>query len=384
MKRLGLYIHIPFCQKKCNYCDFYSLTCINRLSEYICAISKQIENDSPLYKDYEFDTVFIGGGTPSLVLPKDFNSLVNSIKNNLNLTPGCEFSLEANPGTLTKEKLIAYKNAGVNRLSMGLQSTNENELKMLGRIHTLDDFEKSFRLARECGFDNISVDLMYSLPNQTKKDFIKSLKDVISYNPEHISSYLLKIEKNTYFGKIENSLSLPDDDEQYNTYILMCELLEKNGYMQYEISNFAKKGYESNHNKRYWLSEEYIGIGPSAHSYFNGKRYSYKSNLEEYLSELSQAGTVKKIYEAENDEFEAQITKSDEYLMLKLRLSDGINQNEYFSRFGEELLEKYPKLKSYVSLGYMKLKDNSYSFTTKGFFVSNYILTDILSFGQNS
>ena len=255
---------------------------------------------------------------------------------------------------------------------------------MLGRIHTLDDFEESFRLARECGFDNISVDLMYSLPNQTKKDFIKSLKDVISYNPEHISSYLLKIEKNTYFGKIENSLSLPDDDEQYNTYILMCELLEKNGYMQYEISNFAKKGYESNHNKRYWLSEEYVGIGPSAHSYFNGKRYSYKSNLEEYLSELSQAGTVKKIYEAENDEFEAQITKSDEYLMLKLRLSDGINQNEYFSRFGEELLEKYPKLKSYVSLGYMKLKDNSYSFTPKGFFVSNYILTDILSFGQNS
>ena len=384
MKRLGLYIHIPFCQKKCNYCDFYSLTCINRLSEYICAISKQIENDSPLYKDYEFDTVFIGGGTPSLVLPKDFNSLVNSIKNNLNLTQGCEFSLEANPGTLTKEKLIAYKNAGVNRLSMGLQSTNENELKMLGRIHTLDDFEESFRLARECGFDNISVDLMYSLPNQTKKDFIKSLKDVISYNPEHISSYLLKIEKNTYFGKIENSLSLPDDDEQYNTYILMCELLEKNGYMQYEISNFAKKGYESNHNKRYWLSEEYIGIGPSAHSYFNGKRYSYKSNLEEYLSELSQTGTVKKIYEAENDEFEAQITKSDEYLMLKLRLSDGINQNEYFSRFGEELLEKYPKLKSYVSLGYMKLKDSSYSFTPKGFFVSNYILTDILSFGQNS
>ena len=384
MKRLGLYIHIPFCQKKCNYCDFYSLTCINRLSEYICAISKQIENDSPLYKDYEFDTVFIGGGTPSLVLPKDFNSLVNSIKNNLNLTQGCEFSLEANPGTLTKEKLIAYKNAGVNRLSMGLQSTNENELKMLGRIHTLDDFKESFRLARECGFDNISVDLMYSLPNQTKKDFIKSLKDVISYNPEHISSYLLKIEKNTYFGKIENSLSLPDDDEQYNTYILMCELLEKNGYMQYEISNFAKKGYESNHNKRYWLSEEYVGIGPSAHSYFNGKRYSYKSNLEEYLSELSQTGTVKKIYEAENDEFEAQITKSDEYLMLKLRLSDGINQNEYFSRFGEELLEKYPKLKSYVSLGYMKLKDNSYSFTPKGFFVSNYILTDILSFGQNS
>ena len=164
----------------------------------------------------------------------------------------------------------------------------------------------------------------------------------------------------------------------------MCEILEKNGYKQYEISNFAKKGYESIHNKRYWLSEEYIGIGPSAHSYFNGKRYSYKSSLDEYLSALNQACTVEKIYEAVNDEFEEQISKSDEYLMLKLRLSDGISQDEYRTRFAEELLERYPKLKSYASLGYMKIEDDRYSFTPKGFFVSNYILTDILSFGQNS
>lgn len=384
MKRLGLYIHIPFCKQKCSYCDFYSMACTQKISQYISAISKQIENDSSLYKDYEFDSIFIGGGTPSLVEPSDFEKLANTIKNSIKQTQDLEFSIEANPGTLTKEKLIAYKNAGVNRLSIGLQSTDNDTLKSLGRIHTLEDFENSYYLARECGFENISLDLMYSLPNQTCEQFAKTLKKAISYNPEHISAYSLKIEENTPFGKIKDTLVLPSEDEEYDMYMMLCDTLEKHGYKQYEISNFSKPGYESHHNLKYWLSEEYIGIGPSAHSYFNGQRYFYQPSIDDYISAIESDSLPEKIFEEteKNRHSQAEISKKDEYMMLKLRLSSGVNETEYSARFDSNLLSDYPKIKKYLDLGYMKKNLASYSFTPKGFFVSNYILTDILSFDK--
>ncbi len=382
MQKLGLYIHIPFCKQKCNYCDFYSKACVGKISEYINAISKQISREASLYRDYEFDTIFIGGGTPSLVEPVDFITLANAIKTNLNLTQGLEFSIEANPGTLTKEKLLAYKQAGVNRLSIGLQSTDNNELSALGRIHTVEDLENSLTLARKCGFDNISLDLMYSLPDQTKEGFEKTLRKAISYNPKHISAYSLKIEDNTHFGKMKSTLNMPSEDEEYEMYMSLCEILSQNGYCQYEISNFAKKGYESRHNLKYWLSEEYIGIGPSAHSYFKGERCYYLRDLEGYISSLQNDKLPQKIYEdvSENTGSKPQISKEDEYLMLKLRLASGVNKKEFEARFGVQLIEKYPNLEKYCSLGYMKYENDSYSFTPKGFFVSNFILTDILSF----
>lgn len=382
MKNLGLYIHIPFCKKKCNYCDFYSCTNVDNIKRYIKSICKQLTIEAPLYKDYTFDTIFIGGGTPSLIDGEAFKLLADAIKDNFSLKEGFEFSIEANPGTITKEKLVAYKESGVNRISIGLQSTFDNELATLGRIHNYDTFVKNYSMARECGFDNINIDIMYALPEQNKGRFLETLKRVIELNPEHISAYSLKIEDNTPFGKIKSSLALPDEDEEYDTYLSMCEILSKNSYLQYEISNFSKKGYECKHNLKYWQSEEYIGIGPSAHSFFNGERYSYISNVDEYILELEEGILPIKLSEesGKNEHASPKISKIDEYVMLKMRLASGVDSKEFKAIFGVEFIEAYPQIKIYLNTGHIIFENGAYKFTPKGFFVSNYILTEILSF----
>ena len=379
MKKLGLYIHIPFCLKKCAYCDFYSITHTSEAErKYIGALCSHIKAESHLYKDCEFDTVYFGGGTPSILSPTLFSELADCIKNSLNLTQGAEFSIEANPGTLTKEKLIAYKNGGVNRLSIGLQSADSKMLSCLGRVHSLSQFEESFRLARACGFDNISVDVMYGLPSQKKEDFLKTLDYVCEFNPEHISAYCLKIEENTPFGKVKDTLSLPSEEQEYEMYMSLCHFLSQKGYEQYEISNFAKSGYRSRHNLKYWLSQEYVSFGPASHSYFEGVRYFYPKDINAYISE-STAGVPAKISE-EMAEPDLKMEKMDEYVMLKLRLSDGISEMEFFALFGTELTEEYPQLENFVKSGHVSHKNGVFSFTPQGFFVSNYILTSILHF----
>ena len=379
MKKLGIYVHIPFCIKKCNYCDFYSYTQRESIGKYVDALVVHIRSEAPLYKDYEIDTIFFGGGTPSLLEPSDFEKVASALKSSFKFTSDLEFTLEANPGTLTEEKLISYKKNGVNRLSIGLQTTFDDKLKALGRIHTYKEFLESYNIARECGLDNISVDIMYSLPNQTVSELTQTLEAVCKLLPDHISSYCLKIEEKTPFGKIKDKLPLPSEDTEYEMYISMCELLENHGYMQYEISNFAKDGYQSRHNLKYWQSEEYLGFGPSAHSFINGKRYYYSPNLSQYISEIEKTQAVEKIYE-ENEAEIGGISEIDEYVMLKLRLSSGISEDEFYARFGENLLDKYPKITSFTDSGYMKREGSTYSFTPKGFFVSNYILTEILNF----
>ncbi len=378
MKNLGLYIHIPFCIKKCDYCDFYSLCHNYKLEEeYISALCSHIKAEAHLYNDYTFDTVFIGGGTPSVLSLDSFDRLANCIKNNLKLTQGGEFTIEINPGTLNREKLECYKKNGVNRLSIGLQSTNDEELIGLGRIHTLDEFKQSYCLARECGFDNISIDVMYGLPNQKLEDFKKTLDHVCEFNPEHISAYCLKIEENTPFGKRQDTLYLPSDDEEYEMYMALCTTLEEKGWSQYEISNFAKQSHRSRHNLKYWQSEEYIGFGPSSHSFFNGTRYFYSRDIIKYIEDVKNA-SVTKVLEQESEE--THIDKMDEYVMLKLRLSDGISSKEFKERFGKELLCEYPNIEKYIKSDHVSIKNGFYSFTPKGFFVSNFILTDILHF----
>lgn len=377
MKKLGLYIHIPFCIKKCAYCDFYSL-CHTKAKEeqYINALCKHIEWEAPLYKDYEFDTVFLGGGTPSVLSVSSFNTLVNTIKKHLNLTQGGEFTVEANPGTLTREKLVAYKNAGVNRLSVGLQSTNDSELAALGRIHTLDTFKESYYLARECGFDNISIDVMYGLPNQKTEDFLKTLDHVCDFSPEHISAYCLKIEDNTPFGRQRNTLALPSDEEEYQMYISLCEILEKRGYKQYEISNFAKDNYRSRHNLKYWLSHEYISFGPSSHSYYNGIRYSYPNDIDSYIEQAMHSIPVRESEELLEPSLKME--QMDEYVMLKLRLVDGISETDFKSLFCADFIKEYPNIEKYVKSGHVSHQNGVFHFTPKGFFVSNFILTEIL------
>lgn len=379
MQKLGLYIHVPFCKQKCNYCDFYSLGCSeSKIPEYVSALCKHMEREASRYKDYEIDTVFFGGGTPSLITPNDFERLTNQMKKCFHITQGAEFSIEANPGTLSREKLNCYKKCGVNRLSIGLQSTDDGCLKALGRIHTLEEFKSSYFLARQCGFDNINVDVMYGLPNQTLRDLEKTITDVCEFNPEHVSAYCLKIEENTPFYNLRQTLVLPSDDEESQMYFALCDRLEKNGYLQYEISNFAKKGARCVHNLKYWLSEEYVGFGPSAHSYFQGKRYYYENSLENYIKTLDCVDNLpERIYE---EDTELSVNGKDEYVMLKMRLSDGVNEKEFFDRFGTSFISEYSDILKYVSDGFVKYENEAYSFTPKGFFVSNHILSKILKF----
>lgn len=375
MRRLGLYIHIPFCVKKCNYCDFYSLSCPknDNLSDYVSIICTHIEREAELYKDCIIDSIFIGGGTPSLIESKDFERLSRAICSNFTLAQGLEFSIEANPGTLTKEKLNIYKKCGVNRLSLGLQSASDRELSCLGRIHTLDEFKESFSLARGAGFDNINIDIMYSLPNQRIEDFISTLNYVTALEPEHISSYCLKIEDGTPFSKME--LSLPSEDTQYDMYLTMCERLKGTGYEQYEISNFSKKGFRCVHNLKYWLQMEYIGFGPSAHSFFDGARCFYESNLNDYKEAILKNSLPKKHKDSASPLSEEELI--DEYIMLRMRLCDGVDSDELLARFGIDFSKTYD-IQKYIDTGYIIKKNNSYFFSSKGFFVSNYILSDIL------
>ena len=374
MKKLGLYVHIPFCARKCNYCDFYSVAhSLDMEKAYINALCDHIKADSHLYKNCEFDTVYIGGGTPSILSPESVKMLADTIKNNLKTTQGLEFSIELNPCSITEEKLLAYKSVGINRLSIGMQSASDSELKHLGRLHTREELEKGFCLARECGFDNISLDLMFGLPSQSVDNFAKTVDCALALSPEHISAYGLKIEENTPFGKSIDSLVLPTEDEDYEMYKLLCHKLSKVGYEQYEISNFAKEGYRSRHNMKYWLCHEYVGFGPAAHSYFDGVRYCYERDLQKYIS-----GKWVKITEDYEREHQTQEDKMDEYVMLRLRLCDGVDENEFEKTFQKQFLSEYPRVEGFVKSGHMSHKNSKFAFTTDGFFVSNYILSKIL------
>ena len=381
MKSLGIYIHIPFCIKKCAYCDFYSLryTSYEREKSYIDALISHIKSESALYKNYLVDTVFLGGGTPSVLSVESIKSLTECLKNSFSFANDTEFTIEANPGTLDKEKLLCYLESGINRLSIGLQSTNSCELERLGRIHTLEDFKKSYELARECGFQNISVDIMFGLPDQNKEMLFKTLEDVFEFNPEHISAYCLKIEENTFFGAIKDKLVLPSDEEENEMYLSLCDALESKGWEQYEISNFAKKGYESRHNLKYWHKEEYIGFGPNAHSYFDGVRYYYIGDIDSYIKNAKN-GNVEKIVEEEKEENVSLIDEMDEYVMLRLRLREGVSVIQFFNRYGVDFLDAYPMACKYIETGHMAYENESYHLTPKGLIVSNYIFVDILHF----
>ena len=376
MKSLGLYIHIPFCVKKCHYCDFYSVCHTDKQErEYISALCNHMKNEAHLYKDYEIDTIFLGGGTPSVLSGDSILKIADTVKSCFNLHSSPEFTIEANPGTLSEEKLLAYKCAGINRLSIGLQSASDKELCTLGRIHSLDEFAEGYSLARKCGFDNISVDVMYGLPDQAIDNFAKTLDHVCDFSPEHISAYCLKIEENTRFGKVKDTLSLPSDEEEYLMYMLLCQKLKERGYEQYEISNFAKQGYYSRHNMKYWQSHEYVGFGPAAHSYFNGLRYSYSRDIDKYI-----ACPIKE-YDTENsEESVAKIDQMDEFVMLKLRLSEGVSEKEFYEKFKSTFTEEYPLVERFINSGHMVYENGRYHMNSRGFFVSNYILTEILHF----
>ena len=318
----SLYIHIPFCKQKCLYCDFNSYSGKeNLIKEYIIALKKEIQS----YNFDELKTVYFGGGTPSIVPAKYIKEIMNLVNCN------GEITLELNPGTINDEKLKIYKEAGINRLSIGLQAAQNSILKEIGRIHTFEDFDNAFKMAREAGFDNINVDLMFGLPNQTLKEVENSLDYLIKINPEHISCYSLILHNDIF-------KNLPSDEEEREMYYLTIKKLTEAGYVHYEISNFAKPNKESKHNLCYWNQEEYAGVGAGASSYMNGKRYTNELNIEKYIKKVNKN---EQWYEIE--EIQDENAKIREYMILRLRLLEGVNAQEFFEKFGIDVCEKFEK-----------------------------------------
>ncbi len=376
-RHLGIYIHIPFCIRKCAYCDFYSVSEPSLCRDYVKALISQISSFRAAAKNYIVDTVYIGGGTPSVLSGEMMAGILSALRTTFRLSEHCEISMEANPGTLDGEKLAAYREAGINRLSIGLQSADDVELKKLSRIHTREEFESSFLLARLEGFDNINVDIMYALPDQTAESLAETISYVVSLDPEHVSFYGLKIEPETPFGKnpaIEQSL--PDEDAQCHMYFNSVRTLESAGFHQYEISNFAKPERECRHNLKYWHLEEYLGFGPAAYSFFDGKLFSYVRDVGRYLITPTDSHAL--FDEMNIPSLEESATQ---FVMVCFRLRAGIDIAEYVARFRDDFEARYgQKLLPYIKRGYMKKTDKGYALTRRGMLVSNYILSDILEF----
>ena len=383
-KRLGIYVHIPFCQRKCRYCYFLSSNMEKKvIDKYIEALNIEIRTYSRELKEYKVATIYIGGGTPSFVDSKYIKEILENIRNNYDVEEKAEITIEVNPGTLLNEKIQDNKESGINRVSIGLQSTNNEELELLGRIHTYEEFEKNYNRLRKVGFDNINIDIMSAIPNQTLESYITTLNKVVSLQPEHISSYSLIIEEGTYFYNHQKELKLVTEDEEREMYYKTKEILQKHGYERYEISNYAKKGYESKHNSSYWTGVDYIGFGIGASSYVKGIRYDRIRNIDEYISYYEDIENVENIKEKNKIECNIQVLtekeKIEEYMFLGLRMIKGISKTDFAKQFNRTVEEIYGNvLDKYVKLGMLENSQDRIRLTEKGLDVSNAIFADFL------
>ena len=374
---VGIYIHVPFCLSKCHYCDFCSVQRVDdgkkelyvrRLCDEIELFARKIgeSGEIPLA-----DTVYFGGGTPTLLSSEQFGRILETADRCFGIDPGAEITAETNPKTADREKLAEMRRSGINRLSIGMQSVHNAELRALGRIHSFEDFKVSFFDAREAGFDNISADLMYGIPLQTKESFIQSVEMLAAFEPEHISSYALSVEEGTNFYRRKDSLALPDEDTVAEMYGDMTESLGKFGYRKYEISNFAKEGRESRHNLKYWRLEDYLGFGPAAHSCFAEKRFAHSRDIDAYLGGESIIIDIEELSLRE---------RMNEYVMLGMRLADGVSLSDFKAKFGLDFLTEFGAFAKYQP-EFVEISSESCRFTEKGMLVSNYILSDALDFG---
>lgn len=381
-KNLGIYLHIPFCMKKCHYCDFLSAPADENTKErYIEALKKEIFLYREDLKENIISTIFLGGGTPSLLKEKQIKEILDAIFETYFVQEGAEITIEANPETLTKEKLKIYKEVGINRLSIGLQSTEEEQLKRLGRIHTYKKFLESYALAREVGFENINVDLMSALPFQTKEEWEETLRKIVNLNPkpEHISAYSLIIEEGTKFFKIKEQLSFPDEEEDRQMYWKTKEFLEREGYHRYEISNYALPEKESRHNQTYWTLGEYLGLGLGAASYWNGSRFKNTENLQEYFA-FFENNMIKELSELQKEvHILSKEEKMEEFMFLGLRRMKGISEKRFLNLFQKDIMEVYrEKIEKGVQIGVLWRKDGRIGLTERGIDISNMVLTEFL------
>lgn len=359
MNDLGIYIHVPFCGKKCGYCDFYSLKYSkDNADAYVQAVLRNLDHYGKTQT--AVDTVYFGGGTPSLLSPEQLALIIERIQSRFSFENDCEITLEANPSGLSPDKLKKLRHIGINRLSIGVQSMSDSQLKFLGRSHDSARAEKAVLDAADAGFTNISCDLMLALPGQTSYDIDYSVNRLCSMPISHISAYILKIESGTPFDCGSIRSDLPDDDSTAELYLHTVDILEQHGFFQYEVSNFAKPSFESRHNCRYWQCRDYLGIGPSAHSCFGGKRFAAENNLEKFISSDVQPVRI-------TDESPCGF---EEYAMLRLRLRDGLDLRSAGEK--RSMIEK--KLPPLIKNGYIIFDNDIISLTPKGFLMSNSVI----------
>ncbi|MDR5586661.1 MULTISPECIES: radical SAM family heme chaperone HemW [Clostridium] len=373
LKEISLYIHIPFCKQKCLYCDFPSYSGKEKfISEYVNALNKEIRTKS---SNYKIKSIFIGGGTPSYLNEIELEKLLKCI-NTLRLEENLEFTMECNPGSLSEDKLKIMKKYNVNRISMGLQSTKSSLLKEIGRIHTLEEFENNYLLARKVGFTNINIDLMFGLPNQSVEDWRRTLEKIIEFNPEHISAYSLIIEEGTCFYNLYNKdkLNLPSEEEEREMYLLTKEFLKDNGYNQYEISNFAKDEKECYHNTVYWKLNEYLGLGASASSYIDGKRIKNIDDIELYIKNINNNKNV------ENEIYKNNINDNmEEFMFMGLRMISGIEESEFKERFKKDIDEVYGTIiDKNIKQELLVRNGGRIYLTSRGIEVSNSVMSDFI------
>lgn len=376
-KDLGLYIHIPFCVKKCEYCDFLSWNAgEEERQQYVAALLSEIESYREFAKGYRVSTIFIGGGTPSVLLPKQMEDILQKIYEIFELERRPEITVEVNPGTVDEEKLQCYKENGVNRLSMGLQSVKDEKLRLLGRIHTYQEFVESYELARKAGFDNISIDLISSVPGQTLQEWKEELETAAAQNPEHISVYQLIIEEGTPFYEkyAEHPELLPDEETSREIYLWTGKFLKEAGYEQYEISNYAKPGKESRHNLKYWEREDYLGLGLGAASMVRNIRMSNTKDMRTYLERCDKPKTMR-----EDVQFLEEPRQMEEFMFLGLRKTRGVSKKEFKRIFGREMDMVYEKaLHKCLENGMLLEHKDRIFLSEEGTLLSNMVLSEFL------
>ncbi len=373
---LGIYIHIPFCRSKCDYCDFYSLAGCGGEKMDLCqkALLAHIREAAPTAADRQVDTVYFGGGTPSYYGAKRLAEVLKTLKKHYHLAKDCEITVEANPDTADFRTLRALRRAGVNRVSLGVQSACDRDLAALHRVHTFAQAAEAVAAARKAKLHNVSLDLIYGLPGQTMAAWQETVEAALALEPEHLSCYGLKVEEGTPLWERRETADLPDDDTQADEYLWTVERLARAGYTQYEISNFAKPGRASRHNLKYWTLGEYMGFGPAAHSDFGGRRYGYLRDLDGYIDGVLRGGRIV----AEEDLIPKK-ERGGEYLMLGLRTVNGIEEWEYRSRYFMEFAPVEGLLREYAQRGWAVREENGrWHFTPEGFLLSNQLIGSIL------
>ena len=375
-EKLGIYIHVPFCRSKCDYCDFYSLAGReDRMDDYQRALIAHIRETAPLARGFQVDTVYFGGGTPSYYGEKRLRELLRLVAKRFDLAKDAEITVECNPDSVNRKMLLALRRAGINRISLGVQSARACELQSLHRPHDFAQAAEAVRAVRAAKFKNLSLDLIYGLPGQDLPGWQDTVEQALALEPEHLSCYGLKVEPGTPLDdRVVRGEKLPDDDLQADMYLWMVDRLAQAGYRQYEVSNFARAGFQSRHNLKYWMGRPYVGFGPGAHSDFGGRRYSFVRDLEGYISGVLGGGTV-----IDQSELIPQRERGSEYLMLRLRTTRGIEEWEYRREFFMNFDPIEQKLEEYERQGWAERHDRRWNLTAKGFLVSNQLIGELLT-----